>query len=953
MSNPPIESVLARGVGINSDLVGQVGTLPLRQPVWAHSIADLDMRLAGGDPPRPTLGVLSEYINSRDDLEAFIGSKHASRIGRFKAMVYNAYGNLEGLIPRKRQVFEEYVRGLYGSSVQPGRSLLDSVTNNMGLASAIGAEYSTDSIACKLLEHGLVDWRAPKALRSGRGGGMSRHLSLKMMSAGQTAANGRRRLKENLKSYIDDVGVRTLDDLNMRNGVGKGIADDAGTAENHIKGIGRAVYSLAGQQVNGGKPSPLDAARLCVEHGLLDWRMPSDFSPTNRQTKYLNPEVLRGGEAIEVGRERALANLGFYIKSIIGVESLDGLSQSEKHGVSLRGIASAFGRIDGGQKPDYSPDLVARECISHGIFSAQLPELNYLSTVPGIQSKYLRPEVVGKQQAVSNLKQHVQETYPDIDSLLGMQNDRYAHEGFALKLRQVGLWPRGLPVALDAVRGEIERLGWLEYSTAEIPCFRPYFSHVLPPAFRHSRKGGGSGRSADPEGSDGQRGVTTFVKGEAFEQLVGVFLAYANPDETIIPQFCLCVDNIAGYFGARVDYKAGDGLYEVKWGGAEEKIVESTEKFKGMLTESERQKYHLIRLDKAKGESGTLFMEMLEKHVADDDRTGDGFVRLAALLYRLGQDSHNVRNIGLLHHFRDYMYGLVDECNRLTGDARRVFISASIRKMTVLLPESMQNQELDRHMVAGTRVSFSPLEAHFEYEGKIHRGFISPKTLSNERRELYRMAAKVGEKQAEYQRQLEGAPEYVRTRFRELLPEFINSYSPSKKDDPDGNVRVFLSSDICMDVLSDDVFSPEGGLSPQSTREVTDPKELILDPRVLVRRMIVAGLRKDVSAFRHAAQRLLDLSETPPKDGEHASAWSEARKHRDRIRYIRRESGQFIKALEDIWGVYEKLLRDTTNGVRGEVELVGGIANILGAMASDPRIAKMAAAHRGTNRSAP
>jgi hypothetical protein len=56
------------------------------------------------------------------------------------------------------------------------------------------------------------------------------------------------------------------------------------------------------------------------------------------------------------------------------------------------------------------------------------------------------------------------------------------------------------------------------------------------------------------------------LKGYAFEQLVGLFLAYSNPSETVIPQYCLIVDLENEIFELRADFRVNLKIVDAKWG---------------------------------------------------------------------------------------------------------------------------------------------------------------------------------------------------------------------------------------------------------------------------------------------------------------------------------------------------------------------------------------------------
>jgi hypothetical protein len=111
----------------------------------------------------------------------------------------------------------------------------------------------------------------------------------------------------------------------------------------------------------------------------------------------------------------------------------------------------------------------------------------------------------------------------------------------------------------------------------------------LPKQFYRERRTNFTGKRALAEYSieDGvelkKTSLSTFLKGEAFEQLVGIFLLAAYPEKKVIPQYCLTVDEKGEFFGDRADYRVGDEIFEIKWGGHAENIAATYQKHSKLL----------------------------------------------------------------------------------------------------------------------------------------------------------------------------------------------------------------------------------------------------------------------------------------------------------------------------------------------------------------------------------
>jgi len=220
---------------------------------------------------------------------------------------------------------------------------------------------------------------------------------------------------------------------------------------------------------------------------------------------------------------------------------------------------------------------------------------------------------------------------------------------------------------------------------------------------------------------DKSRNVT-FLKGEAFEQAVGLLLLSHSPEERVIPQYCIKVDPDNKYYGMRADYKVGEYYYEVKWGGATDNINETAEKHKEALGENQVN-YRMILLN---ANDDVHHGYALFSDLNHNFRTSEQLTKLVAYIEELTNDNKALE----LEQLRDYLYGLVMKANTLKSKARLDFIEKELSEYFSALDKA---QYVSDHLYS----LYSPLEAYFDYDGSLRCGLITPKALIEENPEGY------------------------------------------------------------------------------------------------------------------------------------------------------------------------------------------------------------------------
>ena len=213
----------------------------------------------------------------------------------------------------------------------------------------------------------------------------------------------------------------------------------------------------------------------------------------------------------------------------------------------------------------------------------------------------------------------------------------------------------------------------------------------------------------------------TFVKGEAFEQLMGIALALKYPNERVVPQYCLKVGikDKRGFYGMRADYLVGDNkIFELKWGAATKNIIETFLRHTNQLKENgKNSSYELIMLleNKDLEIEHTLFSSFVENL---DPEFSLLINKTQELIAQLVENEDHPR----LEQVRDYLYSLLIEVKE--GKQSLLRLEKLNDGLTLLL--SNEKYELKDFLTKNTDRYFNSLEANFEWEGIIYTDNIDP-----------------------------------------------------------------------------------------------------------------------------------------------------------------------------------------------------------------------------------
>ena len=213
----------------------------------------------------------------------------------------------------------------------------------------------------------------------------------------------------------------------------------------------------------------------------------------------------------------------------------------------------------------------------------------------------------------------------------------------------------------------------------------------------------------------------TFVKGEAFEQLMGIALALKYPNERVVPQYCLKVGikDKRGFYGMRADYLVGDNkIFELKWGAATKNIIETFLRHTNQLKENgKNSSYELIMLleNKDLEIEHTLFSSFVENL---DPKFSFLINQTQQLIAQLVQNEDHPR----LEQVRDYLYSLLIEVKEGKQSLQRQ--EKLNDGLTLLL--SNEKYELKDFLTKNTDRYFNSLEANFEWKGIIYTDNIDP-----------------------------------------------------------------------------------------------------------------------------------------------------------------------------------------------------------------------------------
>ena len=227
----------------------------------------------------------------------------------------------------------------------------------------------------------------------------------------------------------------------------------------------------------------------------------------------------------------------------------------------------------------------------------------------------------------------------------------------------------------------------------------------------------------------------TFVKGEAFEQLMGIALALKYPNERVVPQYCLKVGikDERGFYGMRADYLVGDNkIFEIKWGAATSNIIKTFLRHTDQLKENGEDSYYelimLLENDDLE-KPHTLFSSFVE----DLDTEFSSLInKTQELIVQLVQNEDHPR----LEQVRDYLYSLLIEVKEGKQSLQR--LEKLNDGLTLLL--SNEKYELKDFLSENTESYFNSLEANFEWEGIIYTDNIDPLQYYKEHPESFEVS---------------------------------------------------------------------------------------------------------------------------------------------------------------------------------------------------------------------
>ena len=270
-------------------------------------------------------------------------------------------------------------------------------------------------------------------------------------------------------------------------------------------------------------------------------------------------------------------------------------------------------------------------------------------------------------------------------------------------------------------------------------------SDVLPLAFRQRIEEGrkcAQKLATRASRKAGAAGSIAYTKGQCFEQLVGVLLAAQYPTERVIPQYCLKVDAIAGYYGMRVDFKVGAKLFEVKWGNATRNIHETYRDHTGAAGVDESlYKVITLCLNDELSVPYTLFSALAETHPLREE-LNDAMEKIMSLVLRgekAGKQDKEERRkcVVNLEAVRDYLYDTfhrvgTNEASLLSGEQRIESLRSALRFLN-----NTPEEDLVRERDPKTFRHWTSLEAYWEIGEKVGRSLIPVHQLVEEEPQEY------------------------------------------------------------------------------------------------------------------------------------------------------------------------------------------------------------------------
>ena len=217
------------------------------------------------------------------------------------------------------------------------------------------------------------------------------------------------------------------------------------------------------------------------------------------------------------------------------------------------------------------------------------------------------------------------------------------------------------------------------------------------------------------------------VKGYAFEQLVGVYLAFMYPNDLVVPQYCLIVNENAGEYSLRADFRVAQTIYEVKWGNATDNILDTISKHKKAINKSGHGFYYKVFMCVKNPSVDSSFYTLFDNELESNLNDQEFFANLKFILSKLKQlvDLHDVKILKLIENALNAMvykmlHGYIED--------RRVYLTSVTSEMVDVLEadyltlENNLNDFIKRNLLTKRMSSFA---AYFEYQNVIYSGFLS------------------------------------------------------------------------------------------------------------------------------------------------------------------------------------------------------------------------------------
>ncbi|MGK0209527.1 MAG: putative DNA-binding transcriptional regulator [Patescibacteria group bacterium] len=390
--------------------------------------------------------------------------------------------------------------------------------------------------------------------------------------------------------------------------------------------------------------------------------------------------------------------------------------------ISAKSISSTIAGLLGQKR---GAKYVARELVTRGWVSSDIP-LDYELKPSG--NWYFQEGIVGEEQAIKNRKIYLQQRFTSVEDIDTRPRRSIAN---SLELNK--------NIKLQDLREHIVSLGILP---AESPR-ETYAQTTLPDSFTQAKR-----KAPNPnpkkqksleEISDSLEETSAepihFLKGEAFEQVVGTTLAYNNPDELVIPQYCIDVTDTR--FKTRADFKVANTIYEVKWGNHKENIESTYQKHMDILEGSDLD-YQVIRLEDHVNVDipTTNFTQYTE----NTNEARESIERVTSYLQELSQDSTQ-DSTQTMKEIRDYFYSTNMQANNLSGEERKSYLQNNLQQAA----DRIGTDDLSSYLRDNTQSVFRPLEAFFEHEGQLYQSMISVPQLQKEQEDRYQMVYGFGD----------------------------------------------------------------------------------------------------------------------------------------------------------------------------------------------------------------